>query len=300
MCKKYLNRLVRWGAFVLCVLLVKQFCHRKTEGFALYKILSNLPFHAEWTSPPLSEEESGALTTLLNQPFHYLAKGAQSYVFISEDQETVIKFFRIYHMRPPLWMRALQLPAALQPYRIRKMLEKREELAKDFQSYLIALKEMKEETGLLYVHLNKTSHLQKHLTLYDKIGVIYDVDLDKMEFLVQKKAELIYPSIKKLMDVEGEAAAKEAIGALVQLLVTRCEKGIFDKDPDLNTNFGFLHKQPVQIDVGRFRYETTAPSPAVYHSQILRITDNLRQWLDCNYPTLSEHLLSEIGKIAHD
>ncbi|MBS0604351.1 MAG: hypothetical protein JSS60_04845 [Verrucomicrobia bacterium] len=296
--KKYLKSSVRLLAVVLFAVLAKQFCYKKTDGFALYKILSDLSFNQEWECPPLSQADSEQLEKILSQPFHYLAKGAQSYVFASEDGETVIKFFRVYHMRPPLWMTALSLPLPLQPYRICKMIEKRVELGKDFQSYTIAFQQMKEETGLLYLHLNKTSHLKKHLTIYDKIGIAHDLDLDKMEFLVQKKATLVYPSIERLMKSEGEAAAREAIGALVHLLVNRCEKGIFDKDPDLNTNFGFLDKRPIQIDIGRFRLDPERNNPDVYRNEIIRITDNFRQWLESNYPPLSEHLLSEIGNIA--
>ncbi len=279
-------------------ILAKQFCYKKTDGFAHYKILSSLSFNEDWEVPPPSAEEAQSLSQILDQPFYYLAKGAQSYVFVSKDGETVIKFFRIYHLSPPLWLKALCLPQLLQPYKISKMLQKRRELSKDFESYKIAFQEMKEETGLIHLHLNKTSHLKKHLRIYDKIGIAYDLDMDKMEFLVQKKAKLVYPAIDALMKNEGIDSAKEAISALVQLLASRCEKGIFDKDPDLNTNFGFLKTKPVQIDIGRFSFETAPKSPAVYSQEIIRITDNFRQWLDSKYPPLSEHLLSEIQKVA--
>lgn len=283
---------------ILCAVVAKQFCYKKTDGFALYKILSSLPFNPEWepSSPPTSLETEELLKTL-DQPFYYLAKGAQSYVFVSKDGQTVIKFFRLYHLRPPAWMMALSFPIPLQPYKICKMVEKRKELDNDFISYKIAFDEMKEETGLIYLHLNKTSHLNQHIRIYDKIGIAHELDLDKMEFLVQKKASLVYSSIDSLMKTQGQSAAEKAISALVELLVFRCKKGIFDKDPDLNTNFGFLGQHPVQIDIGRFRREAVCKTPKEYKDEIVRITDNLRQWLDGRYPILSEHLKSQIEKI---
>jgi hypothetical protein len=357
-------------AIAIGAVLIKQFCHKRTDGFALYKILSSLPFDPEWDSCFSDLEESGALSKILDQPFYYLAKGAQSYVFVSEDGQTVIKFFRIYHLRPPMWLNALCMPPTLQPYKIRKMIEKRSELRKDFSSYKIASETMKEETGLIYLHLNKTSHLNRRLTIYDKIGIAHELDMDKMEFLVQKRATLVYPAIDCLMKNQSLKAAKEAISALVSLLLTRYEKGIFDKDPDLNTNFGFLYParsnshnltergiysnnlksgefdkeapqnfcservtiaerqgtsenkhfevkptqsklqtssclsiysmelRPIQIDIGRFCREAEKKSPEVIRDEIMRITDNFRQWLDANYPSLAPHLISEIQKIS--
>lgn len=296
--KKYLKNLLFLATTICAGVLAKQFCYKKTDGFAHYKILSELPFNPAWEVSHSAQFETCELSTILDQPFRYLAKGAQSYVFASEDGHYVIKFFRIYHLQPPLWLKTLSLPPTLQPYKLGKMIRKRSDLNKDFESYKIAFEEMQEETGLLYLHLNKTSHLKKTLRIYDKIGVAYDLDIDKMEFLLQKKAKLVYPAIDALVKSEGLEAAKEAVGALVELLLMRCEKGIFDKDPDLNTNFGFLGKRPIQIDIGRFCKNIGRKQTEVYREEIFRITDNFRQWLDVHYPLLSAHLSEEIGKIA--
>ena len=284
------------GCLLACYLL-KKFCYSKTDGFALYKICSSLTYCPEWEVPPPTLEDSQEIAAILEQPYYYFAKGAQSYVFVSEDGKTVIKFFRIYHLQPPFWLKAVAFPLPLQSYQVKKMIDKKLELEKDFQSYKIAFEELKNETGLLYLHLNKTNHLKKSLTIYDKIGIAHQLDLDQVEFLIQKKASLVFPSITNLVKTEGIDAAKEAISALVQLLVYRCEKGIFDKDPDLNTNFGFLDKTPLQIDVGRFDWEQRYRPLEDYRDEVIRITDNFSQWLTQNYPSLSEHLLKEIQQI---
>lgn len=291
-----IRKIVGILTLVICVIYAKKFCYKQTDGFALYKILSTLPLNPSWETPPLTEEKTQEIRSLLNQPFHYLAKGAQSYVFVSEDNQVVVKFFRLYHLRPPAWMSALKLPLPLQPFVLHKMLSKREELEKDFDSYALAYNEMQEETGLIYLHLNKTDHLKQKIILHDKLNIAHELELDQMEFLVQKKADLVYPRIDAIVQTEGMKSARAAISGLVHLLQLRCEKGIFDKDPDLNTNFGFIDKTAVQIDIGRFRPEEKRESAEVYRDEILRITDNLRQWLDQRYPELSSHLLSEIEK----
>ncbi|MES2122752.1 MAG: hypothetical protein V4492_08265, partial [Chlamydiota bacterium] len=66
--------------FVLLAVYAKKFCYRQTEGFALTKILSDLSPRKEWAVDPLKPDENEAVLRLLDQPYHYLAKGAQSFV----------------------------------------------------------------------------------------------------------------------------------------------------------------------------------------------------------------------------
>ena len=115
-----------------------------------------------------------------------------------------------------------------------------------------------------------------------------------MEFILQKKAEPFFPSLEKWIQTGQLEPAKEGIRALVSLLKERCMKQIYDKDPDLNSNFGFLLGHPIQIDVGRFRYDKFYSNQQVYREEIFRITDNLKQWLDSHSPELSLYLQNEL------
>jgi hypothetical protein len=296
--KKALDRVALVIVYAGLLILLQRFCHQQTDGFSRYKISSELPFRAEWETPPLSDAEKSELKKILNQPFDYLAKGAQSYVFLSRDGRYVLKFFRIYHLQPPLWVTHLKWPSFIEHYRQQKIAKKDQELHRDFASYKIAYDALREETGIIFLHLNKTKELHQSLTFYDKIGIKHEVDLDQMEFLVQKRAELVYPALEQMMATEGVEGAKEALSQLVSLLSLRCSKGIRDKDPDLNTNFGFIGHQPLQIDVGRFRLEEEKPGPqSVDRNEIIRITDHLNQWLKRNYPELSQHLEQTISQI---
>lgn len=273
---------------------VQRFCRSQTDGFALHKICSELSFHPEWEV----ENDPESLGTILDQPYTYLAKGAQSYVFASEDGQYVIKFFRIYHMTPPRFLTHCYWPMCVQGYRLSKMIQKQEELDRDFTSYKIAYDHLKEETGLVFLHLNKTNNLKKTLTLIDKLGISYPIDLDQMEFLVQKRATIAYPALAQITEEKGIDAGKSALTQLVSLLALRIDKNIKDKDPDLNTNFGFIDIRPVQIDVGRFRINPSPLSAEEKRDEVIRITDNLDQWLRSQYPELSIHLQQEIQCLA--
>ncbi len=255
---------VRLLIFVLCFYGTARFCKKQTGSFTISRITSNIPFHPEW-----EVDNNTEIKEILSQPYRFLGKGAQSFVFASDDGKYVIKFFRHHHLK------------------------KNSKLAKDFGSYKLAFDRLRNETGLLYLHLNKTTNLHQTLDLVDKIGIHHPIDLDQYEFLVQKRAVLSYEALAQWI-AEGKInEAKEALTGLVQLLSTRSKMGIHDKDPDLNTNFGFIGTQPIQFDIGRFKLRETATDP----NELVRITDNLHQWLMQRVPELDEHLKEELKKV---
>jgi hypothetical protein len=172
-------------------------------------------------------------------------------------------------------------------------------LSKDFTSYQIAYNTLREETGLLHLHLNQTPGLNLSLDLVDKLDIHHTLNLDNYSFILQKRAKPSYPTLQEWIDANQIDQAKEALSSLVSVLKMRGQKGIYDKDPDLNTNFGFIGTQSIQIDVGRFRDRLKTPSragkPALDQEELIRITDNLHQWLMERSPELDQHLKEEIS-----
>jgi hypothetical protein len=284
--------ILKWIAqsllLALLAIALQRFCHRQTDGFALHKILSSLPTLAETTDPSLLRE-CKAVSSVLQQPFYYLAKGAQCYTFASEDGSVVLKFFR-HHRAEPL------LGDLRFPFLEKKRIRYEKKRIKDFNSYALAYRLFKEESGLIFLHLHKGDLPLPQITLYDKIGVRHQLDLKNVEFILQKKAQLIYPTFAHWIKTHRMETCERALSSLVSLLICRCQKGIFDKDPDLNSNFGFLEDIPIQIDVGRFSKDNRRRDISIYRDEIQRITDHLKQWLYRERPPLSAFLEEEIQR----
>lgn len=275
------------GAFSLYL-----FCKKQTDGFTLKSIHSSGSIAYPYMDEP-SRLSSTQIDTILSQPFYYLGKGAQSFAFVSQDNQYVIKFFR---HRQSYFLQSITFlfPPFIQS-RLEARIKKRHyKLYKDFFSYTLAYQMLPKETGLLYLHLRKTDHLHKTLTLYDKIGIKQEIALDPMEFVIQQKAELFYPTLEKWIE-EGEILkAKRNLTQLIALFKKRCELGIRDKDPNLETNVGFVGDTPIQFDIGRLNIAPVERDPKVYTDELIRITDFLRVWLDQKCPELSEHLQQEL------
>ena len=74
--------------FVFLLLKIPKNYHRLTGGFRLSSCQLPLKNKKSWDAEPPSNE----LTPLLSQPFFFLKRGSQAYVFLSEDKKYVLKF----------------------------------------------------------------------------------------------------------------------------------------------------------------------------------------------------------------
>jgi hypothetical protein len=273
---------------------IDRFVHHESSRFSLKKIVSSQKYSPEWEIPKLSPEEQADLDQILNQKFTYYSKGSQSYVFISEDKRFILKFLKQTKLRPKSWL--AYIPLSFNPY-YQQYLFKQEKCQSTFSSCKVAFQELKKESGLIYVHLNKSRDLNKKITIFDKNGNKHDVDIDKTCFYVQKHAQLIYSRISELMhnhDIEG---AKRIISSVFSLIDFLGKKGVFDNDPILRKNFGLIEDVAVQIDIGKLRIDTVRQETLAYKQEVGSITQSFKTWIEKNYPVLSEHFVQCLQSI---
>lgn len=271
--------------FLICFVITAEFCKEQTGRFTVLRITSKLTPQPEWETTALSSEETALIKEILSQPYSYLSKGVQSFVFASQDGQYVIKFFRHDHLDSPFWLTPNQ--------KAKKEVQRH----KEFLSYKLAYQGLRNETGLVYLHLNKTKDLNQTLDLVDKLNIHHPIPLDDYEFLVQKRASLLYTALNQMIEENRLTDAKETLSKLVNLLVRRAQEGIADKDPDLITNFGVIGTDPIQIDVGRFSSRVPPIAPKVDKNEIIRITDQLDHYLKTRCPELQQHLKTQIEKL---
>ncbi len=313
-----MKRFVKFFSFVALFVLVHEFCDTRTDGFCLQKILGkDIPQNKSWDVSSLVESED--IHKRLSQPYHFLGMGSECFTFLSEDKQTVIKFFKLDQMRfvyfkrawsredhsdlshasNQHWLHKMPCPSFLQNYRDRILGIRYFRILNTFTSSKIAWDHFKEETGLIYLHLNPTDDLHKTLTIYDKLGIRHEVDLDTTHFLLQQRADLVEETFKKLHKQGSEEQAKECIDSLIHLIVSRCQKGIFDRDPIIEQNFGFIGNKAIEIDVGSFSLNPEVQKKAMIlqtlHAEILP----LQTWLkEKRYVYLENYLQERLKHIS--
>lgn len=244
------------------------------RGLCLSHITSSLPFDADWkTSPP--EED---LAPIFQQTFHYLGKGSQMFAFESEDQRYVLKLFRHNRYQIPTWMQNLPYPRFLKSIQEDRLRTKQDKFKNLMMSCKIADTELKEESGLIYLHLNKSQYLNYTLRVEDAMGRKYILNADDYEFVLQKKADLVITHLQKLLQQGQYEEAESALASLTNLLTTRFQKHIGDADPAIVKNAGFLPgSQPIFIDIGQFYHSEMNTETSL--SEMDRILRPIKEWL---------------------
>ncbi len=234
----------------------------KPLGFSVRKITSNFTFHPEWEVAH-TDKAKEHLLEITSQPFYYLGAGSQSYAFVSQDQKWVIKFFRMkqnYFYLKDVWHGNRS-----------DVREKR--LSSIFEAYKMAFEGMREDAGLVYLHLNKTKDLSKKITVIDRLRFSYEIDLDQVEFVVQERADLIFDRLKTHIKQKDTEQLNASIAEMMHLVKRRIDKGISDHDKAVKHNYGFVGDRAVQLDVGRIFY---GEKPRDYDN----ILERIEKWRD--------------------
>ena len=226
---------ILWGGLAILICLGGVFwkTSRETKSFSPSKVKCALPQRPEW-DVPFTEEQQKRLAQVFKQPFTYLASGVQTFAFVSQDGKHVIKFFKA-----PL------------SDNTEKSLKRKNKLVEALSAYHMAYDEIPQETGLLFIHLNPTTTLQKTVMVSDRLGKKHLIDLDSVPFVVQEKAELIFDRFKKLA-MRGDAKGlKKSVIAVLDLVERRIQKGFTDDDRAVTNNYGFVGDRPIHFDIGR-------------------------------------------------
>ena len=268
-----------------------------TGGFTLSNISSDFTYEPRWETRVLSESEQGEIKRILSQEFRYLGKGCQSYVFESDDGEYVIKFFKYQRFRPQFWLNYFTFIPAVSNYYEEKIEEKKQKLEALFTSWKIAFEELQPETGLVYVHLNNnTDFLPADFSFHDKIGLKHTVDMNKMEFLIQKKADMLCEAIEQLMVEEKKQQALLLLDKLLAMIISEYHRNLADNDHALMQNTGVYRGEPIHVDVGQFVKNEEINNPELYHQELFNKAYKFRIWLQHNYPELLQHFDRELQR----
>lgn len=238
--------------------------------------------------PLLSNEEQTKIDTLLGQPFTYLGSGGWCFAFLGEDKKTILKFYRHNHFF---------LSTILRERSFEKLLLKAPTLPEgspyfqefNFNSCVMLYNQAKKRTGLLYVHLNKTPGLHKPVTLYDNIGIKHTIDLNKTEFVVQKRATLLFEHIDSLAKQKKMDEAKHCIDDMIRCMLTLFKGGLRDLDLSLHYNFGYTEDGAVTLDLSSFVPDDSLKKPGEYRKELIVKTRGLSRFLNRNHPELHSY-----------
>jgi hypothetical protein len=250
--------------------------------------------------PPLSEGEKVELETIFNQPFYFFGNGGQCYAFISEDNRTVLKLFKNHHLRLWKFLNHMPLPNILEAFRQKLLLKHLHCSPAFFESCKISYLEFRERTGLIYLHLHKTDHFKKKVTIVDNLEISHQIDLNSIDFALQNKIELAHPMLRKWIENGHLDDAKQCLESILDLIVERCHKQIRDRDPNFRTNIGFIGDLAVEIDIGSYSKDESLGNREGFKEELLDSTHKLKCWLERKNKDLSLYFSERIDQVLEE
>lgn len=218
-----------------------------TRGFRIAKLHLDFPFQPEWEVDP-----DPAVHAILHQNYSFIGKGSQCYVFESADRRYVVKLFRFDNP-------AMDVPRL-------------------FHACKLAYDRLREETGVVYIHLNPTRLGFPPFCCKDAIGRRYELCLDSYRFVLQRRSD---PFLAVLMAARSDPLLmQKRLDQFIDLLQTRAAKEVLNVDPNLSRNFGFLDDRAIEFDFGNYQL-----NPGLNRSaEIRHYASKLRPWLEENAP----------------
>lgn len=286
---------IRLSLYILLAVALVRFYFRVTDDFRIGNMTYEMPFNIEWAVDPLTTPQQVQLDTILQQKFHYLGKGAQSYAFTSDDGKYVLKFFKFKHLRPSFLATLIPNIRPFSEYYTKEELRKKRKLNSVFIGYKLAYDLNKDESGILFVQLNPT-HISKNVTLIDKIGLERPVDLGTVVYVVQEKGVTLRNTLTALLNDNDLPLAQQRINQIFDLYMSEYNKGIYDRDHGVMHNTGFVGNKPIHLDVGKLTADENIRQPSVYKEDLVKVANKIELWLRTHYPEHYGVLVPEMEK----
>ncbi|MCH9631264.1 MAG: hypothetical protein S4CHLAM37_12860 [Chlamydiia bacterium] len=276
--------------FFFCLFLIAIKGYDKfTEGFYPSRAYPKHPIDIEF-SCSIEQEAKNAL----GQSFHYLSSGSQSYVFISDDDQYVLKLFKHYRWEKP-WYLPLLFMSKEKKSRIR---QKREEgRIATYNSCIYSFNELKKESGLIHLQLNPRKLLSQTVVVRNKLKIPFHIDLDKTSFALQYKALGIKDYLIKCKNKNDLASSCKVIDDLFAYIIQRREKQFTDKDPHFLNNFGLLKDEVIAIDIGGLIKDPNKGLDYFYSKELVKAEKRILPWLNKHYPALALYTKNKFNEL---
>ncbi len=250
-----------------------------TDDFRLAHLAYEVPDSPE-QKIPFSSNPHLLDALLQKEPYTYIGKGAQSYVFLSPDQQHVLKCFKFKHLRPAHWSSILSFTSLFKEFREEAEARRQKKLSRLFKGYRLAYETIPEESGLLFLQLSP-SHQRQLIIIKDKLGFSRELDLGEVCFIIQKKGETLASTLNRLLAASQVEEAEKRIEQILSLYHKEHALGVYDSDRNLLNNVGFAGDALLHLDVGSLEQKTLLQDS---EAELAIAREQIIHWLKVHHP----------------
>lgn len=266
-----------------------------THGFRAYKILGSMPFEDFKITTNIADEKLAL--TILDQKFSYMNKGAQAFVFQSDDNRYVIKFLALNKYKEPFRRQVLSFFSIFKEHRNERIFNRERNFKASLNSYKLVYENLKKETGVIYVHLKENEKFKNKITIIDKLGFSYKIDPNQTLFIIQKKAEKIKPYLLQYAKKNDFDELKKIISVYFAMTKNVIKKNIINRDSSIK-NSGISEDGFIEVDIGRFQKITDTKEN--YTKYLQKYTRLYRKFLKSYIPEIVEYFDEKIKEQNDD
>lgn len=256
-----------------CIFIFPASLKRCTHSFHAQRLIVDLPDRENWkTVFHIPQEE---IYAILSQPFEYLNRGSQAFVFASIDGKYVLKLYLFESPKETL----------MNSFFHRQDYSRSDYAAlrsiKTLNALAAADHYVPEQTGLVFAHLNLTSDNLPLVHLSGPAWHRMQLDLNRVRFVLQRRVRpLAEPLIEAYLNNDRQRF-DSLIREIDSLLSQRIACQIRNADPTLFDNFGFLEDRAVEIDFGNYAQGCCLNEKSRYVPQLLKWAEkNTPRWKD--------------------
>lgn len=280
------RRLITLTCFVALTVAIFSGYKRLTRGFRYPKIYADFIPKCNASIPKFSKSELTMAKSILTQSYRFLDRGTQCYVFESKDGKYVLKFFRFDRMKPAFWLQCM--PSLWSQFSNDEEARFYTRLDQTIMACNIAYKRLKNETGIIYMHLDQFMKFDQPVVLIDALGRAREIDLNACTFILQKKVEPLKSVMKRARDMKNTDWQRSIIRSFFKLLVIRSRQNVCNTDPNVFHNFGYAAEKVYEIDFGDYTHDSKLQRPDVFCFELEKYAQTFRKWLQ-------KHIPEEVG-----
>lgn len=270
-----------------------------TGDFRLANVLTHAPYPLEVVTPSPSAEDDQGIQHILDKEFHFLDHGHQTFVFVSQDQQHVLKLFKSDYLQ---YSWAIHILPPIPPFRqlfLHRGEKKDNRMRKLLNGYAIANAYDRDNSGLLYFSPNQEERNSgKTVTLLNMFGKRWALNLNAVVFAIQKKAVTTNCELTQLLSAGNVTKAKQRLQQLFSLYFSEFRRGIVDHDYNLLDNTGFVGDRAIRLDVGKVSLDKSILNDAVNRALLKRIVrKRIKPWIQSHFPQYFSDLSLEMDQL---
>ncbi len=294
--KKQQKKKRDWGIFSLLVApfslcVVGLFCFKSTLPFSVEEIrpVRDFSFQAAQTS---SQEELEKFRSVFSKPFVYSKETDLCYIFVSQNNEYIIKFFKMRKLTPKYWLNYVPFPW-LEQERLNKIGHRERTRQELFGNFKTAFEEFRHQTTLVFIHFFSTNWLKTKVQLIDQQNSLHVVSLDTVPFVLQRNPKPLFEYVEELIQKEKTKEAISSLLLVLDLVKDRCQRGLADQDSELEFDYGFIGNRAVFTQIGRMQQDDSLKTPLSTLREVFKVNQKITDWLKKNHPSLAVEFQKE-------